>query len=77
MTTKQIESKLTEIVDAALCFAEVTAYESVDDLQDEIISEIEASQELTPDEHQYALDRIEAFWHQHGGDDDRDEGSDE
>jgi hypothetical protein len=72
LTDKQ-KAELSEIVDGAICCADVMNYESVDDMLEEIVSEVEASRDLASSEHAYVSELVENYWIEHGGDDDRDD----
>jgi hypothetical protein len=76
LTDKQ-KAELSEIVDGAICCADVLNYESVDDMLEEIVSEVEASRDLTSIEHTYVSEVVENYWTENGGDDDREDDDDE
>ena len=76
MLSDKVKAELSEIVDSVICCAEVLSYDSVDDMVEEITSEVEESRELTSDEHAYVSELVEEYWDEHGGNDDRGEDED-
>lgn len=66
----RIKAELSEIVDGTICGAELTNWESLDDFEEEILSEIELTRTLSSEEHSYCAELVAEYWSEHGGDDD-------
>ena len=76
MTDKD-KAELSEIVDGTICCADVTDWDSQDEFEEEIMSDIEQTRTLSSDEYTFCAELVATYWHEHGGDDDRDEEDDE
>jgi hypothetical protein len=71
MMDDKTKAELSEIVDGQICLADVTDYDSLDDFEEEILSAIEVTRELSGMEHKVCSELIGEYWQEHGGDDDR------
>lgn len=78
--TDKTKAELSEVVDGAICCADVLDWESLADFEEEILSSIEAwltVTDLNEAEHAYCSKLVAEYWHEHGGDDDREEEEEE
>lgn len=75
--TDKDKAELSEVVDGAICCADVVDWESLAEFEDEMLSSIEVNLELNEDEHAYCSKLVAEYWHEHGGDDDREEEEEE
>ena len=73
----KIKAELSEIVDGQICCADVTDWDSLDDFEEEILSAIEATRDLSGMEHKVCAELIGEYWQEHGGDDDREDQDDD
>jgi hypothetical protein len=71
--TDKDKAELSEVVDGAICCADVVDWESLADFEEEILSAIEAWTDLGEAEHAYCETLVAEYWREHGGDDDREE----
>lgn len=73
MLTDKRKAELSEIVDGAICCAETTQWDCVDDMADEILSELESSSDFTDLESEYIVELVGQYWSEHHTDEEDDE----